>query len=229
MPIGRILRAHPTYTRLFVAVAVLVLWGPFSKTIPGGGRISGILFAAVLATAVIEVSPDRRAVGRSLLLGGPAILAQLTGAAATSLPAWGTALVLASTGAFLGYVLALLLKDILSHETVTVETIRGAVTIYLLIGLAWITIYALILLADPGAIAFSDALRAQVGNRPEEYFSILEYFSFVTLTTLGYGDISPVTPVARIAAGTEAVVGQLYIAITIARLVGLQIAASRGE
>jgi len=207
-------------------LSALIVWGPFSKAVSGGGRISSLLFTAVLVTAVVEVSPNRRAVVHSLALGGPAIVAQMLGAV-LQLPRWGTVVVLVSTGAFLGYIVVLLLRDILSHRTVTAETIRGAVTIYILLGVFWITIYAVILVLRPEAFVFSDALRAEVGTNANQHFSVLEYFSFVTLTTLGYGDISPVSPLARVAATTEAVVGQLFIAITIARLVGLQVSSRR--
>ena len=221
----RILRKHPTYTRLLIMLSLLMAWGPFSQTFAGGGRISAILFAAVLAMAVIEVSPNRRAIVHSVFLAAPDILLQLADALFT-VPRWGVVVALVSSGAFLAYVIVLLGRDILTQTSVSSDTIRGAITIYLLLGLFWVTIYSVLALTDPGAITFSDALAREAGSNPREYSSVLQYFSFVTLTTLGYGDISPISPFARFAATTEAIVGQLFIAITVARLVGLQIAGS---
>ncbi len=221
----RILRKHPTYTRLLITLVLLMAWGPFSRTISWGGRISAVLFAAVLAMAVIEVSPNRRAIVHSILLAAPGILLQLADALFI-VPRWAVMVALVSSGAFLAYVIVLLGHDILTQTSVNSDTIRGAITIYLLLGLFWVTIYSVLVLADPGAIAFSDALAREAGSNPREFYSVLQYFSFVTLTTLGYGDISPISPFARFAATSEAIIGQLYIAITVARLVGLQIAGS---
>ena len=92
--------------------------------------------------------------------------------------------------------------------------------VYLLLGLIWMSAYKLLLRAVPGAIHFASGepsdLRLGHG---------LGYYSFVTLTTLGYGDITPVHPVARSLASGEALVGQLYPAILIARLVSMQLAS----
>ena len=93
----------------------------------------------------------------------------------------------------------------------------GALCIYLLLGVLWAVLFAFVELVEP--TAFLDRGR-EVGG-PIEHFL---YYSFVTLTTLGYGDITPVHPVARTLAYLEAVIGQLYIAVLIAGLVGRHVA-----
>jgi hypothetical protein len=103
---------------------------------------------------------------------------------------------------------------------VTHHRIQGAVAVYLLLGLAWASAYALLHHLRPGA--FTGSLDAAA--LPHTWI----YYSFVTLTTTGYGDISPVHPVARSLAIAEAVAGQLYIAITLARLMALYVGA-RGK
>jgi hypothetical protein len=102
---------------------------------------------------------------------------------------------------------------------VTHHRILGAVAVYLLLGLAWASAYALLHHLRPGA--FTGSLDAAV---PQTWI----YYSFITLTTTGYGDIGPVHPVARSLAIAEAVAGQLYIAITLARLVSLYV-SPRGK
>ena len=112
------------------------------------------------------------------------------------------------------YIAAMLLLSVVMAETVTRDVIGGAIAVYLLLGIAWAVIYALIEGLNPGSFAVADASRGTVWDQ-------LLYFSFATLTTLGYGDISPLTPVARIWAVFEAICGTFFLAILISRLVGL--------
>lgn len=95
---------------------------------------------------------------------------------------------------------------------ITPQRIQGAVAVYLLLGLAWASAYELLYLSRPGAFAGSvnDASTSQTWI----------YFSFVTLTTMGYGDITPVHPIARSLAVLEALSGQVYLTIMLARLLG---------
>jgi hypothetical protein len=98
---------------------------------------------------------------------------------------------------------------------VTHHRIQGAVAVLLLLGLVWANAYALLHLIHP------DAFSGAVGYAPGPLTWI--YYSFVTLTTMGYGDITPVHPIARSLAISEALTGQLYIAVTLARLMALHV------
>ena len=109
------------------------------------------------------------------------------------------------------------LAMVLRPGNVTRRRIEGAVAAYLLLGLAWAGAYEWVALRDPAA--FSGA----VGTAGDPWI----YYSLVTLTTMGYGDITPVSPVARSLATSEAFTGQLYLAILISRLVALELAARR--
>ncbi|MBE9029588.1 two pore domain potassium channel family protein [filamentous cyanobacterium LEGE 11480] len=115
-------------------------------------------------------------------------------------------------GIYLGVAVYLILRDILLCQQVTVDTIRGSICVYLLIGFIWAFLYGIVASLD--AQAFSTSIL----NATSSYGEII-YFSFVTLTTLGYGDILPVSPIARMLANLEAIVGQLYPSILIAILV----------
>lgn len=96
---------------------------------------------------------------------------------------------------------------------VNVHRIQGAVAAYLLLGLAWALAYETVALVAPGAFSAASPLEPSRGR--------FIYFSFVTLSTLGYGDVTPVHPAARSLAMAEALTGQLYPAILLGRLVSL--------
>lgn len=103
----------------------------------------------------------------------------------------------------------------------TDQAIVGSICVYLLIGLTWAMVYHLIEIIDPESFAFHARRIVDHGAGPRTSFSQLIYLSFVTLSTLGYGDISPRTTLAETACWVEATVGQLYLAILVARLVGI--------
>ena len=99
---------------------------------------------------------------------------------------------------------------------VTVNRIKGAVAAYLLVGVAWSHAFALLLALDPAAL---QGVSAQ-GDRT---YARLVYFSFVTLSSTGYGDITPTMPASQSLANLESVVGQLFPAVLLARLVSLEL------
>jgi hypothetical protein len=105
---------------------------------------------------------------------------------------------------------------------VNIHRILGAVALYLLLGLAWAFAYEAVALFDPGAFAF-----AAPPGTPVERTATLVYFSFSTLTTVGYGDVTALHPFARSLAVLEALTGQLFPAITLARLVALEVGQPR--
>jgi len=117
---------------------------------------------------------------------------------------------------------AVVASQIYRRGAVTPHRIQGAVAAYLLLGLAWANAYQLLYHLRPDAFTGGLAAAADV---PQTWI----YFSFVTLTTTGYGDITPVHPVARSLAIAEALAGQLYLAITLARLVALQVGTRKDD
>lgn len=130
---------------------------------------------------------------------------------------WGGTLGIVS----LGLVAALLLRQVFREGPITSDRIQGAIAVYVLMGLMWGLAYQLLDLLAPGSLRLPEAR----GDPHVVINHTLMYFSFVTLTTVGYGDITPVHPVARSLANAEALIGQLYPAILLGRLVSLQISA----
>jgi hypothetical protein len=115
------------------------------------------------------------------------------------------------------------LRTLLKHRTVTGETISLAISIYLMLGLTWGVFYVTLFELD--SQAFNLGASISPATTPESQlhvFPILVYFSLTTLSTVGFGDITPLTLPARYAAVAEAITGQFYLAILVARLVGMQ-------
>lgn len=105
---------------------------------------------------------------------------------------------------------------------VTIHRVRGAMAVYVLFGVTWSVLYQVLAHLIPGAFSIPAGT-----TDPATLQEQLTYFSFITLTTLGYGDITAVHPVARMFAIVEALVGQLYPATLLARLVSLEVGRRR--
>jgi voltage-gated potassium channel Kch len=107
------------------------------------------------------------------------------------------------------------LRRVLRHRTVTLQTIAGAVCVYVLLGLVFAFLYLAIGAFKPDAFAEQGSAGGAKGGA--DYL----YFSFITLTTVGFGDIVPIGRVARALASFEALLGQIFLVTTVARLVAL--------
>ena len=120
------------------------------------------------------------------------------------------------------YIAVHLLKFILQQPFITPDLIYAAIAVYFIFGLAWAGTYQLLEISEPHSFAMSDS------NASEQNFIFqMWYFSMVTLTTLGYGDIAPSSMVAKVFVVLEAIMGQFYIAILIANLIGRRIAQEK--
>src|SRR3989449_6705359 len=136
-----------------------------------------------------------------------------------SLSHWDWDTVLKVSG--MAILVVMTLKQTFRPGPVSVHRIMGGVAAYLLIGLTWAFGYKLLMQERPDAIHFESSLAGIPTGEP----SRLIYFSFSTLTSVGYGDVHPVHRIARSLATAEALIGQLYPSILIATLVGLSLQA----
>jgi len=118
------------------------------------------------------------------------------------------------------------LRAVLKQREVTGESISMSISVYLLMGLCWAVFYILLYYLQPAAFSFGGS--ESPGSHPEttEVFPVMVYFSLTTLSTVGFGDITPVSLQARYAAVAEGITGQFYLAILVARLVGLYMSRS---
>ena len=187
-----------------------------------------MLFDLLVATlmlvvlAVVLEGRSQRTLG--LLLGGPAVL---TNWAHYFLPpeAMFSSEVLHNlfTCAFFFYAAFSILQTIFRRRHVDADAVVGALCGYLLAGAAFANVYTLLQLFSPGSFAVSAALSGQLANWHSRRF-LFGYFSLVTLTSMGYGDITPVAPAAASLTWMEAVFGQFYLAVVVAQLVGMRLA-----
>jgi hypothetical protein len=119
----------------------------------------------------------------------------------------------------LGLLMAVVLWAVLREGPITGHRIRGAIAAYLLLAVFFAYVYGLIEYIYPGSLHFPEGVQPVTGGLHQGFL----YFSVVTMTTLGYGDITPIHPWARAAVMLEATTGPLYLAILVARLVSLRI------
>ena len=179
-----------------------------------------IVYSILLLTGVWSLRG-----GRFYLAGFVFVIAGIAlSAIATSIDA--PALYYASTLAVFGFLIVAIshaLKQVVFGTEMNVNRLVGAICVFLLLGIIWSFAYSILELAVPGSFSGFEP-----GHDPRSDSSWL-YFSFVTLTTLGYGDITPESAMARTFAFMQAVVGQFYIAVLVAGLVSAYISDRQGS
>lgn len=211
------------HRNLALALVALLAFGPLLSSALYRPRLFGYLEAAFLLYALYLVTRRKTDVVIGLALGLPAIAGTVIDTATPDRPAINLAPLVFAT-LFVGFLVWRILKDVLAGDRTTSERVSGAISAYLLIGLMFAGVYSFVALADPGAFTCSQAILDSAASAGGEHsMSVFTYFSFVTMTTLGYGDITPVSLVARTLAFIEALLGQLYVAVMIAGLVGMHI------
>jgi len=201
--------------QLLIALAVLLIAAPFVEELEGGHLILSSLFSLVLLAAVFAVANRKRSLAIALVIAIPAITARWINQFRPDLVHPAVFLVCALV--LLAFVIGHLLYFILHAPVVNAEVLCASIAAYLMLGLMWTVAYWLVDQLTPGgAFSFNTGRGAQSMNGFTGF-----YFSFITLSTVGYGDITPVSQAARWLAAMEAMTGLLYVAVLIARLVSL--------
>ena len=169
-----------------------------------GGIALGLVVALVLVAALTACGLDTRTIAIGGIFSAVGVVVTGTGSALVdgAMPAWVSGLF----AAVLAGTTVLVLRRILQHRQVTLSTVAGALCAYLMVGMAFASLYRTVSIVDVDA--FTEPLE-----------SSSTYFSFVTLTTLGYGDINPVSEFARSLSVLEAVLGQVLLVVLVARFV----------
>jgi len=213
------------YRNIFIALTAAILIDALAPNAFARGRFADLMLAAVLVAALVETVRARHNAMWALILGLPAVALRVTAAFTEDSTPMNTTVV-SLTALFIGFLIWNLLHDLAKGERSTSERIFGALCAYVFIGLLFALIYSHMEYRQPGTFATSQAVLAEDAMTESNLFPIFTYFSFVTLTTLGYGDITPVAEHARTLAWFEALVGQLYLAVMVAGFVAVHISES---
>jgi len=184
--------------------------------------IDALAFSALLFFAYRSVGP--RVWLTIMVFALPALLGHWSRLGIDLVPVW---LVYASSGLFLASLTMVVLISVLLDEAVSSDTLVGALCVYFLIGATWGTMYATVEVLSPGSFSVVPTLAtAAHWDGRGAVLPLLQYYSFCTLSTLGLGDLTPVQPAARLLTVLEGMTGQIYLAVLIARLVGIHSAHS---
>jgi voltage-gated potassium channel Kch len=200
---------------LLITLVAFVTLVPVLEELGYGGMIFNIFLSTILLSAAYAASESRDYFILASILAGPAFVLRWINDFVGS--PWLEFVAGVLTVLFLMLVAALILSHVLKAERVSREKIFGALSVYLIFGVVWGLLFMMEDFLVPGSFRYGEGVRTGAE---------LMYYSFVTLTTLGYGDIVPVSPSARALATLEALTGQLYLTVLVARLVGLHITHS---
>ena len=194
-----------------VALAVFIVTVPFLGAVAGGQLVNTVLFTLVMLSGFTVLGVRRGTLLLAMALLVPGVVASwINYYRPESMPA---IVHLTFALLFLALVATQFLRFILRAPRVTVQVLEAGISTYLVFGLLWALAYLMVDGLNPKAFAFSVAGDSMAQSAI--------YYSFVTLTTMGYGDIAPVSRVARMLAMLESTTGVMYMSILIARLVGL--------
>lgn len=214
----------PFATLLATLVAVIFV-APFIEGTAFDISRFRMFTASILLAGVYAVSRNRRLLWIGIGIAAVAFAIEAAVHARPG-PSLLTLNFLLSIG-FLAFVAGAILQAILVRQRVTVDTVLGGICLYLILGMAWTVGYSYLEYTRPGSFEVAGGPVPHPGREDEFRIEGMVYFSFVTLTTVGYGDIVPKTHPARTLAMAEAIAGSLYLAIFISRLVGLHLAHDR--
>jgi len=215
------------YRNIFVALMVVILAGALFPNVIARDWASNLMIAVIMVAALIETVRTRHNALWAAVLGLPAIALRVLAVFVDDSRFVGASILAAST-VFLAFLIWNLLHDLVRPDRSTSERVFGALCAYIFIGMFFALYFAHIAYQDPTAFKTPDDPMFQEVSSEADLIPAYTYFSFVTLTTLGYGDVTPVAEHVRTLSWLEALIGQLYLAVMIAGLVGRHIAKSMG-
>ena len=209
------------YLNLLVVIVGMMIIAPFTSRSPALRLVNNIVLTLVLFAVINTVKRQRVTFVIGLVLGVPWVL--LAWLRLISPITVSPEILSLTSMIFDGYIIFILLRHIISAKRVTADILYGAISGYILLGIFFASLYFFLDTITPAELfMYTGSDAGYVTADPLGLF----YFSFVTLTTLGYGDIQPIADVSRIFAIIEAMTGVLYSAALIGRLIGLYVVQS---
>lgn len=225
----RSIRLKASFTALLGILGTLLVVAPLlsSHTVL---RVALEIIAFVSVSAIVTKMGPSRWIGVCVLVAGIAEIVMTVMRSIEPSALWISGSQIGSI-AFVLLVAGSISYAVWTEREVTADTILGGIAVYLLLAVAWSAAYQALEFAVPGSFAVTNGSEGRWGpwEPSPGVYPRLFFFSFVTLTTLGYGDLVPVSSIAAGMAAFEAIVGPLYLTILIARLVGLHLAGTGGR
>jgi hypothetical protein len=207
-------RFKSRFLYLIVTILAMILVAPHLQGFVGIRLLLDIFFSFIFIAGVYAVSQKKHQLLLAILLAVPMILSF-----------WLKYILVDSYVVIVGRIFGILFMGFAIYhfvqfiywaEDITKEVISAAIVVYLLLAVMWTFIYSLLELLQPGSFNFAS-------SKIQEVNIIFLYYSFVTITTLGYGDITPLTEKATSLAILEAIIGQIYLVVVVAWLVGMHV------
>ncbi len=209
--------------KLLIALILLFAVTPFVEDLPNGNFVESGLVTLVMIASLVAVARSPRVFVAAAFLIVPAITGKWLN---HFFPNYVLTHCFFGFGiAFFSFTVYRILRFILRATFVDAEVLSAGIVVYLMLGLLWAQIYSLLGQLTPDSFRFP---LADHSNGQMDGFNAF-YFSFSALTTVGFGDITPLSKVARTLAVMEAVTGTLYLAILISRLVGRYSSAAQTD
>lgn len=209
--------------KLLFALILLFAVTPFVENLPNGDFVESGLITLVMIASLVAVGRNHRVLISAAVLFVPAIAGKWLNHFCPNyispfyFPVFGIA--------FFAFTIDRILRFILQTTHVDTEVLSAGIVVYLMLGILWAQAYMLLAQVSPDTFQFP---LAEHSERHMDGFNAF-YFSFSTLTTVGFGDITPMSKIARTLAVMEAVTGTLYLAILISRLVGMYSPSARAN
>ena len=220
---------HGRSTYLLVSLLALIAIGPWLTENVVGRGLWELLFTLVALSSIhmLRIKPGKALI--SGLLALPTLTSLWLRQAIPAVRLSQVAMVLLTL--FLLYTTVTVLLRVFTEQRVTSDTLSAALCVYLLMGYFWGSLYGLMYVVTPGGFQLPAwwMPSKQQGIATDVPMNMMTYFSFTTLTTLGYGDVLPVGAAPRAAVILEAVLGHFYLAVLVARLIGLHVADARRQ
>ena len=204
------------FRNLLFWLFVYLVVNPFLSAVPHSRIIFQLLLTLVFFFAIFALRGEKNIFALSLVLLGLALVLHWLGVFGVFRYSDRVGQLIAIL--YLAVLVYSFFSAIFSAEKVSAEVICATLCLYLIMGLLWANVFALLETLCPGS--FSGRMLGPE-NLPWEQFQSFVYFSFITITTLGYGDITPQTQGAGALCQAEAIIGQFYIAVLVARLVSM--------
>ena len=203
-------REHRSFLLMAALIATLAI-GPWLEEVGARAVVYGLAIAA-FASAIHAVGGRGHAAAVVVL--GTVTFALVIAARATGSHAWGSLALISFVASGL-LLIVRVFRYVVTPGAITLDKIYAAISVYLVAGFTWGGIFALVEWLRPGSFQWSQLL----AHDPKTLLQSFVYLSFVTLASLGYGDITPVTPEARSLALLEVMFGTFYVVVVIARVV----------